>query len=221
MSLASLQAQTPSEQYLNESIQKQDFDKKEWETMTKDLDFSEQPEKEKKEKKKKDSQPIQNTTNPALWGNIFKVVAVLLAVAIIVLLMVHFMGDGNLFNPKNRKIKRNEGITLENLEENLEHAVVTDFIQQAVLDQNFALAVRLYYLNIIKALSQGRVIKWKKDKTNGDYLRELNNHELYKDFRTTTLIYERVWFGKNALTETDFKKLQPQFENLVDRVGNN
>ena len=54
----------------------------------------------------------------------------------------------------------------EKIEENIHESDLDKFIKQAESEEKYNLAIRLYYLAIIKELSLGKLIKWKRNKTN-------------------------------------------------------
>jgi hypothetical protein len=89
------------------------------------------------------------------------------------------------------------------------------FIREAVDQQKYALAIRLYYLAIIKELSLSKLIKWKRDKTNWSYLNEVRTTALSQPFRETTRIFERVWYGEGTLDEKEFLSIKPKFDQLI------
>ena len=90
----------PREDYLKKDLQTRTFDKSEWQDLTKDLDFSDSREirKPEKEEPKKRQKSVENTV-------FFKFLAILIAIALAVLVILHLMGTENLFAPKNKKIK--------------------------------------------------------------------------------------------------------------------
>ena len=71
---------------------------------------------------------------------------------------------------------------------------------------------------IIKELSDKKLIKWKKDKTNNAYVRELRTTEYHQNFREITRNFERAWFGEGDIQKGDFQKLQPQFQGFVNSI---
>ena len=111
--------------------------------------------------------------------------------------------------------------TLENVEDNIYESDLDRFIREALDKENYTQAVRLYYLAIIKELSLKKWVKWKKDKTNRDYTRELSNTTFQNGFRNVTNIFERVWYGKQDLASSDFKgSVQPQMKDLLQESQN-
>jgi len=82
-------------------------------------------------------------------------------------------------------------------------------------DKNYPLAVRLYFLETIKALDANEHIKWKKDKTNLTYLYEIKNSNIADNFKKATRIFERVWYGEEPLGEQAFSSIQNHFKSLI------
>ena len=147
-----------------------------------------------------------------------KVVIILLAATALALLLKQFLGLGII--PKNTKIKPKSisEVTLETIEENLHETKLNDFIHQAIEEGHYALAIRLYFLAILKELSLKRHIRWKKNKTNRAYLQELKNKPDYTDFRKTARIFERIWYGNRTISALEFQKIETPFASFLQRL---
>ena len=66
------------------------------------------------------------------------------------------------------------------------------------------------------------MIQWEIQKTNGNYLQEMFEHHLFDNFKNLTLIFERVWFGEVEIDEKNYEKLEPLFDNMIQKIkGNN
>ena len=109
-------------------------------------------------------------------------------------------------------------ITLDNLDEYLHETDLDRFLREALEKSDYPLAVRIYYLQIIKSLSEKNAIKWSREKTNRDYLRETREYRLGESFRVATRAYERVWYGNQTLSATDYARLEPEFKNLLSAI---
>ncbi len=200
------------------SIKSNGIDPKKWEKIAEKYDYSkemeEQAPKEESEKK------LEKTTSSKLSPE-FKAFIKYTLFGIVILILV-FIGYLLIANEKffsNKKLEKPKVYTLENLEENLNEADIDLFLDDALVNKDFRLSVRLMYLNVIKALVQKELITWKRDKTNGDYLQEMNKHKLYKDFRKCTLFYEYVWFNElNDFNSEKFDRIKPAFEQLLASI---
>lgn len=210
--VATAQDAQPQEDYFQSSIERHDFDKKKWEMLKEGLDYS-KPSKQPEKEEENSGSGIRGL------GPVFKFLLFFLAIVLLVLLIVHLAGGRELFRPRDRKLKSSvSGIDLEKIEENLQDAELEDPIRQAVAGGDFALAVRLYYLAVLKELSLKKHIRWKREKTNGEYLRELAGSPFFTPVQAATLAFERVWYGKVELSREDFLLLENQFKNTVAAV---
>lgn len=126
-----------------------------------------------------------------------------------------------LQEPRNRSILRAKDgveITEANLDQYLHETDLERFLRAALANGNYALAIRLYYLQTIKDLSERGAIKWAKEKTNRDYLREMRNHTQHDAFRMATRTFERVWYGNDGLSADEFARMEPQFKSLLTSI---
>ena len=207
-------AQTPLDNYLDQRIERHDFSKDKWKSLSKGIDYT----KEKKPKKKEPQEP-RGSSLDAETAAVIKWRIIGIGIAALIFLIVKMAGGEELFRPGNRKLKPATGkITLEQIEENLHEAELQDPIRQAVLAGDFVLAVRLYYLALLKELSLKKHIRWKRDKTNGEYLRELAESPLFSPVQEATLIFERVWYGEVKLERADFQAVEIRFLDAVAKV---
>ena len=198
--------------YFEESIATKKIDREEWNSIVKGIDYSEEVEPEKPKKERQESD-----IDYSFLGSIIKFMVIVIGVGLIVFILVKVLSSDSLLSKRDKKIKGETKIyELEEIEENLMETELDGSIQKAIQDGNYALAVRLYYLAIIRELSLSKTLVWKKEKTNFQYLRELNNHPLKDSFRNTTNIFERIWYGEEPIPAERFHLIQPEFEKLLE-----
>ncbi len=101
------------------------------------------------------------------------------------------------------------GYTVE--EENIHGISFGEAIEKAVREGNYRLAVRLLYLQNLKLLADRNLVAWRPDKTNYDYVRELDKKELKQPFTLLTHIFEYAWYGNSPVGKDDFTTLKEQF----------
>ncbi|EDM44699.1 hypothetical protein SCB49_14045 [unidentified eubacterium SCB49] len=87
-------------------------------------------------------------------------------------------------------------------------------IQKALQNNDYRLAVRYYYLLILKRLTESELIEYEFDKTNSEYFNEIKEVTLNENFRKATTIYDYIWYGNFEVTQEDYKKAEHQFKNL-------
>lgn len=195
------------------------FDNEKWEELVNGLEYKEDIDRPKEEEKKEKESKEKRGINTVFWSTFFKYFAIVASIGLVSFLIYYVLNNANLSGPKNNKIRGlGKDFNIEDVEENLEDAQVDDFLQQALFDKKYALAVRLYYLKTIKILAENQHIKWERDKTNQTYINELSGKELEQGFRTITPIFERVWYGNRTLKEQDFHLIQPQFERFISSI---
>lgn len=194
-----------------------------WQKAAEGLDYSRDLPAQPKPKKERSGDRSSRTGSSGsdwsamsrFWGNFFQVLAILIACAAIAY-GIYWM----IRQPRNRRIARDGAeITLDNLDAYIHETDLDRFLREALAQRNYPLAVRIYFLQIIKDLSQKGAIRWSKEKTNRDYLREMYGHTLAQPFREATRAFEYTWYGNTPLSETEFKRLEPAFKSLLARIG--
>ncbi len=223
----------PREEYYQSPQSKHQFSEDSWRESIDGLDYSEQVRQERQEDENFFTDGNGNRTTDRnyeeeskggtseVWASIFKFLAIAIAVGIIALLLARLLGPEGLGKPRSRRFNTEVGtINVEEIEENIHESDLDRYIREAISQKNYRLATRLYYLAIIKELSLREAIRWKRDKTNRDYLRELLGHPLRSEFRDLTVIFERIWYGDRDLGERDFESLRGRFEQLLENAKN-
>lgn len=87
-------------------------------------------------------------------------------------------------------------------------------IQEALLQKEYRLAVRYHYLSLLKALSRHKIITWKSEKTNYDYIREIKHEKIKTDFIELSELYEAVWYGDFPIAKLDYHQVDDEFARL-------
>ncbi len=91
-------------------------------------------------------------------------------------------------------------------------------LTEALNAKNYRLATRLMYLKILKALNDKKIIEWKNEKTNYDYIREVQDYKLRENLDQVTYLYEYIWYGELPLDEYKFSGVEPKFVALEKNI---
>jgi hypothetical protein len=91
-------------------------------------------------------------------------------------------------------------------------------INQAIQDKDYRMAIRYLYLQSLQRLSTNGLVQLEAEKTNYQYINELNNTVYKDDFLWLTLNYEYVWYGEFEVNEEVFGKLKNSFEQFNNRL---
>ncbi|PZR26175.1 MAG: hypothetical protein DI535_15140 [Citrobacter freundii] len=171
----------------------------------------------KKEKPKKDEQKEDNSRplidNPALETILWVIV-----VAGFVTFLAVFLMNGNVGIFRRSKAIREQEMTEENFDDifsiNYEQQ-----IEKAAAAGNFNFGVRLLYLRLLRTLAERNIIEYKQERTNFDYLLQVQPTKYYKDFFRLTRHYEYGWYGQFPMQREQFDQIRRQFADF-DRTLN-
>jgi len=106
------------------------------------------------------------------------------------------------------------------MEENIHEMDFDKLLHDALTQKDFRLAIRLYFLQGLKMLSDKQMIHWEPGKTNHDYLNELQTSELKKDFRELNYYFEYTWYGYFELTPDLFNRIKEKFAAWKNKTLN-
>ena len=132
-------------------------------------------------------------------------------------IFVWFLASSNirLFRRKPKPIvSEEEVITSEDI-----HSInYENEIEKATAAANYRLAVRLWYLRILKEMADRNIIQYKQDKTNREYVDQLSATMYHGEFVRLTRSFEYIWYGKFDLSAEGFSSLQKDFVYLKERL---
>ena len=116
--------------------------------------------------------------------------------------------NGNLFfSKKDKKVDIYDTDIIEDINEIDFNKVITQY----ELEKNYNSAFRYQFLAVLKSLADSAKIKWTQEKTNIDYLYELKDAEIKKQFERAVYIFNHVWYG-------DFKINQEEYKRYVEEI---
>jgi hypothetical protein len=104
-------------------------------------------------------------------------------------------------------------------EEDLTQIDLQALINEALQQGDYRLAVRYLFLKSLKDLSGKRLIDWHFEKTNTDYLNELESAEIKTEFRAVSRLYDYVWYGEFPIDQQRFDQAQQRFEQLQKTIA--
>lgn len=135
---------------------------------------------------------------------------------LVFLLLKHFLklNSKNIFSGKQPL----STATILNEEHIIKNEDINALINKAINEGNYRLAIRYYYLLVLKVLTENGTIHWEQQKTNEDYINEIKNKELQLRFSDITRIYDYVWYGEFTINSLKFKNLKPAFEILTKPI---
>ncbi|MGO4911068.1 DUF4129 domain-containing protein [Leeuwenhoekiella sp. W20_SRS_FM14] len=156
---------------------------------------------------------LQGNEATGLLGLIVRALPYLLLLGVVTLLVWLFlkidMGGSGLKNGSLNKV------ILTDEQQIIETQNIQELIDDALLQKNYQLAVRYYYLLLLQKLANKDIIDWQVQKTNADYVYEIKNNELRIEFTKLTRIYDFIWYGNFEVSESAFSKAEQEFKKTT------
>ncbi len=109
-------------------------------------------------------------------------------------------------------------IPVTDIEQNLS---ITDFnklTKDAEKNNEYRLAIRYYYLWLLKKLTQAELIEYDVEKTNSDYQNEITSKNLKDDFSYTSYLYNYIWYGEFDVNEQQYDKAKNAYTKLLNTI---
>jgi hypothetical protein len=139
-----------------------------------------------------------------------------LAVIIIAFVIARLLGlQPQLFIRKKGKVPQEFIIGDENI-----HAIEFEkAIAKAEAKGDFRYAVRLHYLQLLKALADGGMIRWEPQKTNMQYVAEMSQTPFRNDFAALTRSFAYTWYGHFEVTPTVYSAFKEKQQAMLAGVA--
>ncbi|UUC45487.1 DUF4129 domain-containing protein [Flavobacterium cerinum] len=143
-------------------------------------------------------------------------------IAFLIILFVVYMIAKSIINKEGSWIfgkSSKKKIDTSDIEQEDIHMINFEkMIRDSKNNNDYRLAIRYYYLWLLKRLTDKTVIEWDIEKTNSDYLYEISDLKLRKDFAYLSYIYDYSWYGEFTLDETAFIRSEKAFLNTFNSL---
>lgn len=150
-----------------------------------------------------------NTNFSFSGGPILTYVLYLIIAALVVFLIVAIFSSIKV----DKKIK-DKPVEQEEEIEDIEVIDAESGLELALKAENYREAVRMLFIKLLQILVIEDSIKWKPEKTNRDYLREMGKHNKIHHFNNLVIAYERIWYGRDYIDKPFFEFLRADFEKF-------
>ena len=184
-----------------------------------DLDYSKKNKKEKETEEDLDNwwDDVSSYEN---WNidlsNTSTLVIFFLLLAGLGYLIYLMLGDVNMRKRTKGEDEEQDQINISEIEEEqlVAEGVSLTLLQRAENAGQFDIAVRLLYIQLLKELQDGSLIKYRRDFSNRDYQNQLRRSTFLADFRDVTADYERYWYGKYPIERLSYRLVYRKFTAL-------
>ena len=164
--------------------------------------------------KKQKQQEKGSTYTPLGQRKWFQVLLWLVIIGGFVAVVMWWLAGSNvgLFRKKNVSTESDGGS--EEIPEDIFAINYQKEIDKATEQGNYRLAIRLMFLRMLKELAEKNIIQYKPDRTNFDYLLQLQSTGYYTPFFRITRNYEYSWYGQFMVSEETFKIIRNDFSQF-------
>ena len=141
------------------------------------------------------------------------IIIVALVIYYIVKSMVNKEGQWIFAKSSSKKI-----INYDDIERNLKDIDFDKLIKDTLKSGDNRLAIRYYYLWILKKMAEKDIIDWNPEKTNSDYLYEIKSNTLKTDFSYVSYLYNYIWYGEFEVDQSSFENAKHSMEKTLQSL---
>lgn len=142
--------------------------------------------------------------------------------AILLVLFVVYLIVKSILNKEGQwifgKSTTKKVISHDDIERNLKYIDFEKLINDTLKNGDNRLAIRYYYLWILKKMSEKSIIDWNPEKTNSDYLYEIQSENLKKEFSYVSYLYNYIWYGEFEIDNETFENAKKSFIKTLQSI---
>lgn len=120
-----------------------------------------------------------------------------------------------IFTRKKKTIKT----AFDIIEKDIKSIEFEELLAKTIQTKDYRLAIRYYYLWLLQTLSKQQYINWELEKTNADYLNEIKDLDLKKEFKYLSYLYNNVWYGEFPLEIEVFNSASASFVQTLNKLN--
>ena len=157
-----------------------------------------------------------------IFGNTYGVISLrfflILFFLIALGLLINAMFKGNLRSAFTGQ-SASKKLKVDLNSEHIDSVDLDKMMKEAIQNKDFRLAARYLYLKALQNLNEANLIVWAVDKTNTEYLNEIQNHPGKEAFSKLTLIHDYTEYGDFEIDDSGFSTMKRHYDNLVAKLG--
>ncbi|WP_139957591.1 hypothetical protein [Flavicella sediminum] len=142
---------------------------------------------------------------------------------LLILIMAVYILVKIILNKEGRWIfgkKKNHPNSINStIEENIALVNFENLIEEAIQNKDYRLAVRYYYLWLLKQANEKGLITYTPEKTNIDYLFEMEATEFYQSFKRVSYYYTYIWYGEFSVNESEYETTANLYRQFLKQIG--
>lgn len=140
------------------------------------------------------------------------------AIAVFIAFLIWYLFANNIIFVRRKPVAVKEDATADDPDDiySIQYKLA---IERALQQRNYRLAIRLHYLQLLKTLADKKIINYRPERTNFDYLHQLRPTDYYNEFFVATRNYEYSWYGLFDISEQQYRKMQQGFDDFNKRLS--
>lgn len=152
---------------------------------------------------------------------LFKYAILILITLILLFVLYKLFGKGLFVRDLDDERAATHLLTENDLDDRFYEMDLELMLNKAVSGQNWAMAIRIRFLMVLKKLIDQGQIKWHKDLTNRQIAWQIRPLESRIDFFDLVGDFEKVWYGDIIVTSDYYQKISPRFEDYKRTIHPN
>lgn len=145
--------------------------------------------------------------------NILTIVYILIFIAVIwFIIKAVLRKEGRWIFSKSKKEITEESL---NVATSIEETDLETLIAKYANEHNYRMAIRYYFVWMLKKLGEQNIIQVEQDKTASQYAYEISNDNLRKEYQYATYLYNYIWFGEFDVNQQEYDHASIHFKKVI------
>ena len=188
-----------------QQVEKQRVDSLWWQQKTEQLDYSE-------EQLKSRDFNYDMSAFPTWFNSPFIKYGILIIITLVLLFVLYkLFGKGLFVNDMEEDKTATHLLTESDLDDRFYEMDLEVMLKKAHAEQNWAMAIRIHFLMVLKMLIDKKQIIWHKDLTNKQIAWQIKTGSDRSSFYELVNYFEKVWYGDTKINEDYYQKISPFF----------
>ncbi len=129
--------------------------------------------------------------------------------------VIRFLSVKNFNGIFKKKVTEAAPIDFNNVEQLIKEADFAALIAMSEQNGDTRQSIRLYYLWLLKVLNERNIIQWTPEKTNADYMRQIQMPEIRQEFTYLSYLYNYIWYGEFHINDTEYQSAKQAFQKFI------
>lgn len=145
------------------------------------------------------------TRQPVFSNSSLKIIGFVFLFGLVIFIIYSLIKNRDTFKKEDKSDRSFRDLNPESIRK----SELEELLEKYTNEENYRECIRIYFTFILKEIIRNGWIKWKKEKTNFDYILEMKKNPDSPRFEESVRIYDLVWYGEYKITKEIYLSLQP------------